>query len=136
MKIVFQKVTHFENSVEELAKYIVNQSKIKEITHFCGNLKRDEFSLILMDNDVVVNEVEVYRTLHNTRKYDEKFDGVMFYSPSGIKSYVVDNANRDIVAFCIGNTTAVEAKKYFNKVEVAVLPTIENVIKLVNQYYE
>ena len=130
------KVTHCENTAGELAKYIVNQPKIKEVTYFCGNLKRDELSQILTDNEIGVNEIEVYRTLQNTRKYEEKFDGIMFYSPSGIKSYLVDNKNRNVVAFCIGNTTATEAKKHFDKVEVAVLSTIESVIKLVNQYYE
>ena len=72
----------------------------------------------------------------NTRKFDDKFDGILFYSPSGIESYLVDNNNFDAVAFCIGFTTAFEAEKHFKKVEVAKLPTIESVIKLVNQYYE
>ena len=130
------KVTHVENSAAELAKYLIKQKDIKEITFFCGNKKRDELTDILMKNSVSVNEIEVYRTLLNTRKFDDEFDGVLFYSPSGIESYLVDNNNLNAVAFCIGTTTAIEAKKHFKKVEVAKLPTIESVIKLVNQYYE
>ena len=130
------KVTHVENTAKELAKYLIKQKDIQEITFFCGNKKRDELTEILVKNNVKVNEIEVYRTLLNTRKFDDKFDGILFYSPSGIESYLVDNNNFDAVAFCIGLTTAFEAEKHFKKVEVAKLPTIESVIKLVNQYYE
>ncbi len=84
---------------------------------------------------ITIHNVEVYRTLLNTRKFHNNFDGIMFYSPSGIQSYLVDNLNRDAVAFCIGQTTANEAKKHFNTVAVAKLSTIESVIKLVNDHY-
>jgi hydroxymethylbilane synthase len=39
------------------------------------------------------------------------------------------------VAFCIGETTAVEARKHFDKVEVANLPDVDSVLELVNMYY-
>lgn len=130
------KVTHVENSAKDLANYIVMQKDIKEITYFCGSKKRDDLKDILSKNNISINEIEVYRTLLNTRKFLDKFDGIMFFSPSGIESYLVENKNSDSVAFCIGNTTANEAKKHFTKVEVAKLPTVESVIKLVNQYYE
>ncbi len=130
------KVNHVENSAMELAKYLVEQKDIQEITFFCGNKKRGELTTVLSQNGVTVNEIEVYRTLLNTRKFDDNFDGILFFSPSGIESYLIDNKNIDIVAFCIGFTTGSEAEKHFKKVEVAKMPTIESVIKLVNQYYE
>lgn len=129
------KVAHVENSAKELALYLIKQSNLKEVTYFCGNRKRDELAEILLANNVVVNDVEAYRTLLNTRKFENCFDGIMFYSPSGIESYLIDNPNKKPVAFCIGQTTANEAKKHFDKVEVAKLPTIESVINLVNDHY-
>jgi uroporphyrinogen-III synthase len=130
------KVTHVENTAKELAKYLIKQKGIHEVTYFCGNKKRDELSNILTQNNTTVNEIEVYRTLLNKRKFNDKFDGLLFFSPSAIESYLVENKNKDSVAFCIGTTTAFEARKHFTKVEVAAMPTIESVIKLVNQYYE
>ena len=83
-----------------------------------------------------MTNIEAYRTVLNERKFDKTFDGILFYSPSGIESYLNDNSDRSAVAFCIGETTAEEARKHFEKVEVASLPSIENVIKTVNKYYE
>ena len=41
----------------------------------------------------------------------------------------------DKIAFCIGDTTAKEASKYFTEVQVAKLPTVESVIELVNTHF-
>lgn len=130
------KVTHMENSAVELAKHIIRMNDIKQLTYFCGDLKQGDFTSMLAEKNIVVDEVEAYRTILNERKFEDTFDGILFYSPSGVQSYIEDNADTNAVAFCIGETTATEARKYFEKVEVSKLPTIENVIKLVNQYFE
>jgi uroporphyrinogen-III synthase len=41
-----------------------------------------------------------------------------------------------MIAFCIGDTTAAEAKKHFKDVRVAKMPTVESVVRLVNEYFE
>lgn len=130
------KVTHMENSAKELASHIVRMKNIKELTYFCGNLKQEDFSSILTKNEIAVDEVEAYRTILNERKFEEVFDGILFYSPSGVQSYIEDNSDKSAVAFCIGETTAKEARKHFEKVVASKLPSIEQVIKSVNQYYE
>ena len=129
------KVTHVENSAKELAKFIVKM-RMEEVTYFCGNLKRDELSITLSENNIAINEFEAYRTILNERKFESTFDGILFYSPSGIESYLNDNSDTKAVAFCIGETTATEARKHFEKVEVSELPSIENVIKSVNRYFQ
>jgi hydroxymethylbilane synthase len=58
----------------------------------------------------------------------------MFYSPSTIQSFLKQNKAKGI-AFCIGETTATEAKKYFEEVRVAKVPLVESVVELVNEYY-
>ena len=70
----------------------------------------------------------------SSEKIDDEVSGVLFYSPSGIESYLEEN-NPDRVAFCIGETTAVEARKYFEKVEVANMPSVDSLLELVNLYY-
>jgi uroporphyrinogen-III synthase len=130
------KVTHVENTAKELGQYLIKQKGIEEVTYFCGNNKNDDLTNVLTQNNITVNAIEVFRTLLNQRKFDKKFDGILFYSPSGIESYLVDNKNKDAVAFCIGASTDVAARKHFKKVEVAKLPTIESLIKMVNDYYK
>lgn len=129
------KVTHVENSVKDLANFIVKM-RLNEVTYFCGSMKRDEFSLILKEKKITVNEIEAYRTVLNERKFEDKFNGILFYSPSGVISFIENNQAQNAIAFCIGETTATEAKKHFDKVEIATMPTIESVIKLVNNYYK
>ena len=67
-------------------------------------------------------------------KVTASVSGVLFYSPSGIDSYLKDN-NTDKIAFCIGETTAVEARKHFDMVKVANMPDVDSVLALVNSHY-
>ena len=90
---------------------------------------------ILAENNVVVNEVECYQTSLTPRKIDEKYNGILFYSPTGIESYLKDNETFNNVAFCIGETTATEARKHFEKVIVAKVSTVESVLDAVNEYF-
>ncbi len=129
------KVAYVSNSARELANHLIEAGNIQSVTYFCGNLRRDELTTMLSEKSIEVEEIEVYRTVKNERKFKDEFDAVLFYSPSGIQSFIEDNQVNDVIAFCIGQTTAVEAKKHFSKIEVSSMPTIESVIKSVNKYY-
>jgi len=115
-------------NASELAKIIVNKYKEESFTFFCGNIRRDQLPNILKQNNVVLQEEIVYKTYQNNKKFDRRFDGLLFFSPSAIKSYVLENKLQDSVVFCIGNTTATEAKNHTNSIVIANKPTIENVI--------
>jgi len=130
------KVVQDENSAEKLAHYLVENLKGKEVTFFCGNKKREELSTILSENNIEVNEIECYQTSLTPRKIDGKYNGILFYSPSGIESFLKDNKATDIVAFCIGETTAAFAKNYFKNVVTSKVSTIESVIQSVNEYFQ
>jgi hydroxymethylbilane synthase len=128
------KVTHVSKNALKLAEYISKETEIKEVTYFCSNVRLDTLSSFLQANDIVVHEVEAYKTMLSPVKVDDSVAGVLFYSPSGIHSYLEEN-NTNKTAFCIGETTAVEARKHFNTVEVANTPSVENVLELVNTYF-
>ena len=82
-----------------------------------------------------MNEVIAYKTLLSPNKLSKKYDGLLFFSPSGIESFLSENAIGEEVAFCIGNTTANEAKKHFKTVIEAKLPSVESVLNSVNAYF-
>jgi hydroxymethylbilane synthase len=130
------KVTQDESSAEKLANYLVTNLNDTEVTFFCGNKKREELSTILSENNIVVHEIEAYQTSLTPRKIDSKINGILFFSPSGIESFLSQNKVTDVVAFCIGETTASAASAYFSKIKVANVSTIESVIELVNEYYK
>lgn len=130
------KVTHVEKDAEKLANYLVKNLEDKNITFFCGNKRRDELPTILAENGITVTEVESYQTQLTPRVIEEKFKGILFYSPSGIESYLKDNSTSNGAAFCIGETTASEAKKHFEEVVVAKVSTVESMMNSVNDFFK
>ncbi len=128
------KVTHSENNAKKLADYLVDFMEGTEITYFCSDIRLDDLPKILSDNNITVNEVEAYNTVYASLKVDDSTESIMFYSPSTVQSFILQNKPKKI-AFCIGETTAVEAKKHFKDVRIAKVPTVESVIELVNEHY-
>jgi len=121
-------------NAKKLAPMLVEDLKSKEVTYFTSSLRLDQLPNFLAENDVEVNEVEAYKTMYSPQKVAENTDGVLFYSPSTVQSYI--QGNKPIgVAFCIGETTALEAKKHFEEVKVAQVPTVESVIELANLHF-
>ncbi|WP_299098024.1 hydroxymethylbilane synthase [uncultured Winogradskyella sp.] len=128
------KVKHYEQNAKALADHMVELMDGAEATYFCSNLRLDTIPDILSENNIKVNEVEAYETKFDAEKVEGDLDGVMFYSPSTVQSFLKQNKAKGI-AFCIGETTATEAKKYFEDVRVAKVPLVESVVELVNAYY-
>jgi len=130
------KVNHVENSADKLANYLVENLEEREITFFCGNLRRDELPDKLKNNNIKVTEIECYKTSFTPKKIESKYQGILFFSPSAIQSYLRENKSNQSMAFCIGQTTGNEAQKYFENVIVSKLSTVESVIKSVNEYFQ
>ena len=128
------KVTHTEKNAKKLADYLVEYIEGTQVTYFCSNLRLDVLPTILEKNHIEVNEIEAYQTKFDGKKIDDSIEGVMFYSPSTVSSFVEKNKTQ-VIAFCIGETTAKEAGKHFNDVRIAKVPTVESVIELVNEQY-
>ena len=113
---------------KDLAKVITEKYADKNFTFFCGNKRREEIPSILKKKNVELKEIEVYKTEINQKQFYQEFDGILFFSPSGIQSFITKNEIKNSFAFCIGETTASEAKKHTENIIVATKPSIENVI--------
>jgi len=136
-KLIEQKIApvkHSERNAKRLAEYLVGLSDVKDITYFCSNIRLDDLPDILSEHNIALTEVEAYQTRFDAIKLDEELDGVLFYSPSTVESFVSRNRAKG-TAFCIGESTAKMARQFFGKVEIAKIPTVESVIELVNNYY-
>ena len=60
---------------------------------------------------------------------------ILFFSPSGVASYLKDNTIKKETCFCIGETTAEALQKITKNVIIAKNPTIEDVIEeCINEY--
>ncbi len=129
------KVRHSENNAEALAEYLVEYMEGSEATYFCGESRLDQLPEILEKNQIKLHEIVSYQTVLDSDKIDEGIEGILFFSPSTVESYLLKN-KADKVAYCIGETTAEVARKHFEDVRVAKTPTVEGVIDLVNENYK
>ncbi len=127
-------VNHSEKNAAKLAEFLLKEIKGQEVTYFCSDLRLDTLPTTLSESGIIVNEVEAYKTMYSPADINENVEGILFYSPSTVKSYIQKNATNKI-AFCIGESTAKEARKHFEQVEIAKVPTVESVIELVNLHY-
>jgi uroporphyrinogen-III synthase len=130
-------VTHSAGSARKLAEYLVDVfDEPQDFTFFCGDLRRDELPSVLEKHKHTVHEVVSYLTLMTPDELKSSYDGLLFFSPSGIESYLQKNKPGTEVAFCIGGTTAGAARKAFQKVVEAKSPSVEAVLQSVNDHFE
>ena len=119
----------------DLAAIIIKKYPDENFSFFCGDKRREELPSILKENAINLEEIQVYKTGLNPKKFQQEFDGVLFFSPSGVKSFFSQNKIKNSTAFCIGTTTASEAKKYTENIIIATKPSIDNVIVQVVKKY-
>ncbi|SEQ15698.1 uroporphyrinogen-III synthase [Flavobacterium urocaniciphilum] len=134
------KVEAHTGYAEDLAEIISLVYADESYTFFSGNLRKDTLPNILTENGITFNEIKVYETSLTSQKIKETVDAILFFSPSGVTSYLKNNAITNEILFCIGTTTAasLEEKLPENKIkniQVAYQPTIEHVIEEVIEYY-
>ena len=120
----------------DLAEIITLIYGKEKFTFFSGNLRRDTLPEALSNAEITFNEIEVYTTNLTPQKISGTFDGILFYSPSGIESYLKNNKIKNETCFCIGTTTADALENVTNNVVIANQPTIENVIIQCINFYK
>jgi uroporphyrinogen-III synthase len=77
----------------------------------------------------------VYETTLTPQKIKNSVEAILFFSPSGVESYLKDNTLKKEVCFCIGETTAEALQKTTKNIIIAENPTIEDVIEeCINEY--
>ena len=105
-------------------------------TFFSGNLRKETLPLALKNAGIEFNEIEVYETQLKPHKIKEAVDAILFFSPSGVESYLKDNPIKKELCFCIGETTAEALEnKHIKNIIIAEFPSVENVITEVKEYY-
>ncbi|HBR54340.1 MAG TPA: uroporphyrinogen-III synthase [Flavobacteriaceae bacterium] len=122
------KVEEMAENSSELGKIIAKSYEFESFYYFTGNLRREELPTILKDAKIEYFEVKTYKTTLNVRKFEQKWDIVLFFSPSGVQSFTAENSLANTTAMCIGETTAAEAKKYTSEVLVSNTTSVESVI--------
>jgi uroporphyrinogen-III synthase len=123
---------------KELADHVVKQADANEVIFFCGDQRRNELIDTLRGANIEVNEVIVYQTTAVPQKIDKNYDGILFFSPSAVKSFFQKNKPGErTVLFAIGDTTANELRRYSNhRIIVSNQPDKNDLIKVMIRYFQ
>ncbi|MBC2838336.1 uroporphyrinogen-III synthase [Robiginitalea sp. SC105] len=130
------RILAVEDHAEALAGRIISKYPSRSFLYFCGSRRLDTLPDLLGEAGVRLEERVVYRTGFNDRLIDRKFDAILFYSPSGVESFLGSNSLGGAVAICIGPTTARAIKKHTDKYLIAETPSVEGVLLAVQQLLE
>src|SRR5690554_337585 len=130
------RVLAMEEYAQRLAPIIQKDFSKEHIAFFAGNLSRNVLPDAMNRASIVFDEYLVYQNEESSVKIEAKTDGILFYSPSGVKSYLKQNTITNQMCFCIGTTTADALKGITENVVIANQQTVENVIIQCINYYK
>ncbi len=120
----------------ELASIICNKYLKHTFTFFSGNLRRDILPEAMQLAQIQFKEIEVYETIFTPSNIHSKPDGLLFFSPSAVESYLKENTITNEMCFCIGVATAEAVEKITANCIIANQPSVENVIIQCINYYK
>ena len=129
------KVIKMTHNAAELGHFIAKNHKNGSFLFLCGNRRNDDLPDILTKDKIHFEEIVVYKTELTPLHFSESYDGILFFSPSGVKSFILANEVGNSTVFCIGNTTAEEAFLYTDSIIVADIPVVEDLLKKVALHY-
>lgn len=113
----------------ELVAYLIANHAECRFDFFCGRLRRETIPEGLSENNIPCKETILYDTILTPKKYTLDFSAVLFFSPSGARSFFECHMpTNKTVAICIGTTTAAEVRNFTNTIEISDTPTIESVL--------
>lgn len=134
---VSANITGTGKNARELSETIIKDN-VKEVVFFCGNQRRDELPEHLRKNKIKVKEIVVYETNEIPVKVNKEYKGILFFSPSAVKSFFsLNSIPADTVLFSIGNTTADAIKKNSNnKIIVSDFPSENKLAEIAINYFD
>jgi uroporphyrinogen-III synthase len=129
-------VVCFQFEAEELIRSIENEYMNKSFTFFCGTSRLNTIPDFLNEKSITHQIIEVYETIETPVKIAPKMDGILFFSPSGVSSYIKEHKITNEICFCIGTTTATAIKPFAENIVIANQPSVENVIIQCIHYFK
>lgn len=117
-----QKVIKTAPNMLELVDFIQKTMKNEHFLHICGNRKLADFAVGMQKTGISYTEVTAYHTHLVYRVQTPEPQGLLFYSPSGVESYLQTNSIGASWCFCIGETTATAVRPLTEHLTVSPKP--------------
>ncbi len=120
----------------DLAEIISLIYSNESYTFFSGNLRKETLPKALKEANIQFNEIQVYETTLTPHKLEIPVEGLLFFSPSGVESYLSENKIKKETCFCIGETTAEALYQITKNIRIAENPSVEEVVLEVIEAYK
>jgi len=118
----------------ELSQFITENSADEKFLHFCGDLALDVLDEKLPLQNISYQKIPVYKTQLLFPKINEKYQAVVFFSPSGVRSFAKFNSLEGLTIFSIGKTTTSELEKLTeNKIITSHKNTLADLLNLISK---
>ena len=131
-----KKVIKIADKSSELADFISKNNKNDQFSFFCAGGRFPDLERILSMNDIKITPIILYNTLPQPHVIKSHFDGILFFSPSAVRSYVMENTFKNTHAFCLGPSTAKEVENYTENFSVAKTPEDTQLLLIIKNYFK
>ncbi len=119
---------------KDLSEQVKEKYVHKHIAFFAGDKRRDTLPIAMKNASISYEEYTVYKNTEMPQIIKQEVDAILFYSPSGVESYMQNHTIDQQVCFCIGTTTA-SALKHTQNIEIAHEQTVESLLQKCIEYY-
>ena len=132
-----EHISGIAENATELAEVVSTMSSSGEVIFFCGDQRRPELPDSLRDKGIEVDEIIVYQTIALPKKLDKRYEAILFFSPTAVKSFFqLNKVNDKTIFFSIGNTTAAEIRKHTkNRIVISDEPSKERMVEMAVEYF-
>lgn len=122
----------------QLAEEILSHPGIKQIFFFCSNRRQNLLPDKLKEAGIEVEELVLYQTIEKPKFVSGPYDGIVFFSPSGVSSFFSKNKiGPHTKLFAIGRTTANCLRDFTDlPVIISVLPDAAQIVRQVIEYFK
>lgn len=126
------------DSSVQLAEEILKHPGVKNIYYFSSNQRQSQLPEKLKTNGIELNELALYQTIEIPNTVSVHYDGILFFSPSGVRSYFINNRiGTHTILFAIGKTTANCLKDFTDlPVVISELPDPAQIVGQVIEYFK
>ena len=90
---------------QQLADHLVEQYACYSFVFFCGESRMETLPKVLAERGIPCHECLTYTTELTPKKLAKHYDGLLFFSPSAVRSFLAANSFAEEKIFCIGSTT-------------------------------
>lgn len=132
-----EKIGAYADDAISLAPKIIADD-VKHVLFFCGNKRLDTLPALLAEKQVAITEYQVYETKLTPVRLEMDYDALLFFSPSGVESYLQENTipERSLL-FAIGRTTAKALSvRVGNAIQVAGAPDKNILVQTVIDHFK